>query len=112
LTADFETASKSLGIPNARHLKMQTEFFAHLHQIDALAGVNGVQRQMVGIFEHNLAVCDPWPSLWRLATLCHQQNFTGSILPFAIHQLFFFYFTSKIVKRFERKLRSPSRGKG
>jgi hypothetical protein len=86
------TRSKSLGIPNARHLKMQTEFFTHLHQIDALAGVNlglAVQRQMVGIFEHNLAVCDPWRLLWRLAMLCHQQNFTGSILPFASTSYFF-----------------------
>jgi transposase len=45
------TRSKSLGIPNVRHLKMQTEFFTHLHQIDALAGVNlglPIERLMVG----------------------------------------------------------------
>jgi hypothetical protein len=38
-------------ISNARHLEMQTEFFTHLHRIDALAGVNlglPIERLMVG----------------------------------------------------------------
>jgi hypothetical protein len=98
LTADFETASKSLGIPNARHLKMQTEFFAHLHQIDALAGENlglAVQRQMV-IFEHNRADCDPWCLFLAARHASPPTEFYRFYFTVRIHQLFFSYFIYKI----------------
>jgi hypothetical protein len=70
---------------------MQTEFFTHLHQIDALARVNlglAVQRQMVRIFEHNLTVCDPWRLFGAARHALPPQNFTGSILPFAFTSYF------------------------
>jgi hypothetical protein len=47
---------------------------------------------MVGIFDTTLPFAIPGAASWSLATLRHQQNFTGSILPFASTS----YFTSTL----------------
>jgi hypothetical protein len=74
---------------------MQTEFFTHLHQIDALARVNlglAVQRQMVRIFEHNLTVCDPWRLFVAARHALPPTEFYRFYFTVCIHQLFFSYF--------------------
>jgi hypothetical protein len=96
-------------------LAYPTHATTHLHQIDALAGVNlglAVQRQMVGIFEHNLAVCDPWRLFLAARHALPPTEFYRFYFTVRIHQLFISYLISTLGKRFERKLRSPSRGKG